>query len=109
MAEVPKQKAKDVIQKFNSELLEQLPLEDTRFFAKTYQAKLIPLGSGDVIQQEKSTRSDKVSYYLNSIVIPGAHIFLPKLLEVMKECDNIAVAKLADDINKALQESGSYS
>ena len=105
MTRVSKQRANEVIQQFNVELLEQLPLDNTIFFAKVYGANLIPPGEGDIIQQ-KATRSEKVSYYLNCVVQPGAHIFLPELLKVMEQSGNISVSQLADDISKELRESG---
>ena len=107
MAGVSKQRANEVIQKFNVELLEQLPLDNTIFLGKLYQANLIPPGEDGVIQQ-KPTRSDKVSYYLRNVVQPGADLFLPELLKVMKLSGNLSVIKLAEDIDKALLESGNY-
>ena len=94
---------KDVVISFYCELIEILPLEDKKFFAKLYQKNLLPLGSGGVIEELK-TRQDKVTYFLNSIVIPSPETFLPKLLEVMdtKECDNLAVNSLAKKIETML-------
>ena len=89
--------ASDAIQLFNVELLRQLPLENDIFFAMAKQAGLFPLDTSDSIAAEP-TRSNKVSYFLQHVVEPGAEECLPKLLNVMKDSKVANVVRLADDI-----------
>ena len=99
--------AKVAITKFNVKLLEQLPLDDTTFFAMAKQADLFPLNTGDSIAAEP-TRAKKVSYFLQHVVEPGAEEYLPKLLKVMKESKVANVVTLADHI-EATMRIGRYT
>ena len=90
----------EAIKQFNVELLNQLPLENDIFFAMAKKADLFPLNTGDSIAA-KSTRAEKVSYFLQYVVEPGAEHYLPKLLKVMKESKVVNVVKLADKIQAA--------
>ena len=90
----------EAIKQFNVELLCQLPLENNIFFAMAKQADLFPLNTGNSIAA-KFTRAEKVSYFLQHVVKPGAEQYLPKLLKVMKESEFANVVKLADDIQAA--------
>ena len=92
--------AGNVIKQFNVKLVHQLPLEDAIFFAMAKHAGLFPLDTGGFIAS-KPTRAEKVSYFLQHIVEPGAEEYLPKLLKVMKESGFANVARLADDIQAA--------
>ena len=92
--------ARDAITLFNVKLIQQLPLENDLFFAMAKQAGLFPLDTSDSIAA-MSTRAQKVSYFLQHIVEPGAEEYLPKLLKVMKESGFANVARLADDIQAA--------
>ena len=94
---------KDVIKKFDVELLQQLPLDDTLFCAMARRADLFPLNTEGHIRA-KPTRADKVDYFLQNIIKPGADEYLPKLLEVMRKCDYANVVKLADNIQAALAQ-----
>ena len=93
--------AEDAIKKFNVELLEKLPLEDVIFFAKAKTANLFPLGTADSIEA-KPTRAEKVAYFLQHVVEPGAKEYLPKLLIVMKDSKNDTVVELAGKIEAAM-------
>ena len=99
--------AKVAFTKFNVKLLEQLPLDDTTFFAMAKQADLFPLDTGDSIAAEP-TRAKKVSYFLQHVVEPGAEEYLPKLLKVMKESKVANVVTLADHI-EATMRLGRYT
>ena len=92
--------AREAIKRFNVELIQQLPLENDIFFIMTKQADLFPLDTGDFIAA-KSTRAQKVSYFLQHVVEPGAEEYLPKLLNVMKESKIDNVVRLADEIQAA--------
>ena len=92
--------AKDAIRQFNVKLHEQLPMDDSVFFAMAKQANLFPLDTGNSIAAEP-TRAKKVFYFLQHVVEPGAEQYLPKLLKVMKESEVANVVKLADDIQAA--------
>ena len=89
--------AKKILRNHKIQLLEILPLERELFLASLDVAELLPNGSGADIRA-KSTRNKKVSYFLEEIVIPGADVFLPKLIDVMEKSDDLAVKKLAKDM-----------
>ena len=97
--------AKDALQKFKVELLQELPLEDPLFFARVKQADLFPLDTVDSITAAK-TRANKVDCFLDHVE-PVADAYLPKLLEVMRESKIANVMRLADDIQAAIR-SGKY-
>ena len=67
------------------------------FLAKLENSQLLPNGSGAHIQR-KSTRAEKVSYFLDYVVIPGANVYLPKLMNVMEQSDDLTVKALANDM-----------
>ena len=92
--------ARDAITQFNTQLVQQLPLENDIFFAMAKQAYLFPLDTGESIAA-KSTRAQKVNYLLRHVVEPGAEEYLPKLLKVMKDSKVVNVVRLADDIQSA--------
>ena len=64
------------------------------------QDGLFPLDTGDSIAA-KSTRAQKVTYFLQHVVEPGAEEYLPKLLKVMRDSKVTNVVGLADDIHAA--------
>ena len=101
-----KKSAKDAIRQFSVELLEQLPLDDVKFFAMTRRAGLFPLDTYDSTAAEP-TRAKKVAYFLQHVVEPGAEEYLPKLLSVMKESKVANLVRLADDI-EAVTGIGMY-
>ena len=101
-----KKSAKDAIIQFSVELLEQLPLEDVKFFAMARRAGLFPLDTYDSTAAEP-TRAKKVAYFLQHVVEPGAEEYLPKLLSVMKESEVANLVRLADDI-QAVTGIGMY-
>lgn len=92
---------KNVVNKFYLKLIKKLPLEDKVFFGMLFENGLLPLGSGGIIEELK-TRHEKASYLLDKIVLPSPKGHLPKLLKVMKECDDFGVQDLADDIEAKL-------
>ena len=94
--------AKDAIKKFNVKLLEELPLENPIFFGMCKTADLFPLGTADGIAA-KPTRADKVAYFLQHVVEPGADDYLPKLLKVMKDSKFDNVVELAGKIEAAMK------
>ena len=87
----------DAIREFNVKLLEILPLDNPMFFGMANKAKLFPLGTDNQIQA-RLTRADKVTYFIQHVLMPGAKEYLPILLKVMKESEAPNVVKLADDI-----------
>ena len=92
--------ARDAITQFNAQLVQQLPLEDDIFFAMAKNAYLFPLDTGESIAA-KSTRFQKVYYFLQHVVEPGAEEYLPKLLKVMRDSKVANVVRLADAIQTA--------
>ena len=99
--------ARDAITHFNTRLLEQLPLESGVFFAMVKQASLFPRDSADRIAK-LSTRPEKVSYFLQHVIEPEADVYLPTLLGVMKESEDLSVVRLANEI-EAEMESGIFA
>ena len=70
------------------------------------RAGLFPLNTGDSIAA-MPTRAEKVAYFLQHVVEPGAEEYLPKLLSVMKESKVANLVRLADDI-QAVTGVGKY-
>ena len=83
-----------------------MPLENPIFFAKARKADLFPLDTADGIAA-KPTRAEKVTYFLQHVVEPGADDYLPKLLKVMKHSKIDNVVNLAGKI-EATAELGKY-
>ena len=94
--------AKKAVIKFKVELLQELPLEQPLFFAMAERAGLFPLTTNESIKA-KETRGHKVEYFLDYVVMPGADVYLPQLLRVMRESEVGNVIRLADDIQATLQ------
>ena len=91
---------KEAIKEYYVELLDKLPLDDEKFFGMVKGADLFPLDTGDNIKA-KPTRAEKVAYFLQHVIEPGADLYLPRLLTVMKESKVIVLIKLAEDIGVA--------
>ena len=91
--------AKGIIKHHKGQLLEKLPLEREQFLTKLENSELLPNSSGTHIRT-KITREEKVSYFLEYIVIPGADDHLPKLINVMEQSDDLAVKRLGSDMRK---------
>ena len=83
------------------DLVLHLPLyDDSIFFAGLYSANLLPLDFGNKIRAE--TRADKVLCFLD-LIMPGADIYLPKLLEVMADSGAADVMQFAAKIAQQLE------
>ena len=70
------------------------------------KANLFPLGIADDIVA-KPTRKEKVFYFLQQVVEPGANDYLPKLLKVMKDSNVDNVVNLANEIQATI-DPGKY-
>ena len=92
----------DAIKKFRVKLLKELPLEMPLFFATLGEAGLFPEET-DMSIKAKEARIDKVDYFLDHVVRPGADYYLPKLITVMRESEFENLQVLADDIQVSLQ------
>ena len=99
--------AGDVIKQFSVELVSQLPLENDVFCAMAKTADLFPLDTGDSIAAEP-TRAKKVTYFLQHVVEPGAEVYLPKLLKLMKDSKVTNLIRLTDEI-QAAADQGMYT
>ena len=51
---------------------------------------------------EIQTRAQKVTHFMSHIVLPGAQIYLPKLVEVMELCDDLVVRDFAERMKTAM-------
>ena len=91
------QSVEDILKHHKVKLLTILPLEDEIFLAKLGEANLLPRDSGASIRS-KSTRAEKVSYFLLHVVEPAPEIYLNLLIGVMENTDDLAVKKLANDM-----------
>ena len=91
--------ANNIIRHHKVELIKILPLEQEIFLAKLERVSLLPEGSGASIRA-KSTRADRVSYFLQHVVEPAPHIYLDLLIGVMERSDDLAVNKLAGDMKR---------
>lgn len=94
--------AKDVIRKFYVRLLQELPLSDASFVAMVKKANLFPKNSYARMQAKK-TNDEKVNYFLRRVVLPGADVYLPQLLQVMEKSSHLNVSSLAKDIQQQLR------
>jgi len=90
-----------IIKSYKVKLLRILPLEREIFLAMLEEANLLPEGTGATIRT-KNERDARVSYLLQYVVEPAADIYLPKLIEVMEKSDDLAVQRLASEINESL-------
>ena len=93
--------ARKILKDHKLQLLEVLPLENELFLGKLGAVNLLPENSGVYIRA-KSIKAEKVSYFLEYVVEPAADIYLPILLSVMEKSDNLAVKRLANDMNTQL-------
>ena len=99
--------AGDVIKQFSVELVRQMPLENDVFCAMAKTADLFPLDTGYSIAAEP-TRAKKVTYFLQHVVEPGAEVYLPKFLKLMKDSKVTNLVRLTDEI-QAAADQGLYT
>ena len=99
--------ATSVIRNYNRELVTKLPLDNEIFLSMLKEANLLSFNYGESIRQ-LPTRSEKVAYYLQHAIEPGAEDILPILLNVMKKCNDLIVRKLADDMQAALKSGNIF-
>ena len=55
------------------------------------------------IAAEHSSRAKKVAYFFQHVAEPGADLYLPKLLEVMKDFDDDNVNVLGDELQGVME------
>ena len=82
-----KMSAEDAIKNFGVDLLKELPLDDPIFLDMVDRAGLLGLNYKATIEA-KSTRAEKVAFFKSKVLEPGADRQLPKLLDVMDECND---------------------
>lgn len=99
--------AANVLKYYEVKLLKRLPLESDIFLAELNKMNLLPRDTRSSIQA-KRTREKKVSYFIHHVIKPGAHIFLPQLVFVMEQSDDLAVRKLAKKMSKKLNSGSLY-
>ena len=92
---------KDALKHFGEYLLKVLPLDSAMFLAQMNKPKfnLLPLSSKAMIRA-LPTRADKVSFFIERVLESNPDLRLPALLDVMEECDDIAVQTLSRDIRE---------
>ena len=94
--------AKDIIKKFNVKLLQKLPLDEEIFFGMEKNSESASWGNAENIAAEP-TRAKKVAYFLQHVAEPAADLYLPKLLEVMKDFDDDNVNVLGDELQGVIE------
>ena len=99
--------ATNVLNYYEVKLLQKLPLESDIVLAKLNKMNLLPRDTRPTIRA-KRTREKKVSYFIHHVIKPGAVIFLPLLVSVMEQWDDLAVRKLAKKMNKKLNSGLLY-
>ena len=95
------QEMKHILKKFYVELHDKLLLENAKFCALLYANDLLPGGNLETTN-EIQTRVHKVTYFMSHIVLPGAQIYVPKLVEVMELCDDLVVRDFAERMKTAM-------
>ena len=93
--------ASEAIKTFNVRLIQEVPLDNTMFFAMAKSAGLFPLDTEDCIMAQ-DTNTKKVTYLLRHVVKRGPDHYLPVLLQVMKDSGVSNVVELANDIEAAI-------
>ena len=89
--------ASEAIKTFYVKLIQEVPLDNTVFFAMAKSAGLFPLNTEDCVMAQE-TNAKKVTYLLRHVVERGPDQYLPLLLQVMKDSGVSNVVKLANDI-----------
>ena len=95
------QEMKRILKKFYVELHDKLPLENAKFCVLLYANDLLPGGNLETTN-EIQTRAHKVTHFMSHIVLSGAQIYLPKLVEVMELCDDLVVRDFAERMKTAI-------
>ena len=97
--------ASEAIKIFYLKLIQEVPLDNTVFFAMAKSAGLFPLDIEDCVMAQE-TNTKKVTYLLRHVVERGPDEYLPLLLQVMKKSGVSNVVKLANDIEITM--AGTY-
>jgi len=92
-------KAKDILKNFGEQLLAILPLERETLLARLAKENLLPDNTGSSIREAK-TRTKKVDYFLQHVVNSAPNFYLPILIDVMEQYDELAVKQLACDMKE---------
>ena len=97
--------ASEAIKTFYVRLIQEVPLDNTVFFAMAKSAGLFPLDTEDCVMAQE-TNTKKVTYLLRHVVERGPDQYLPLLLQVMKDSGVSNVVKLANEIEISM--AGTY-
>jgi len=96
--------SKNNLMHHKDELLQILPLERETFLMKFAAANLLPEGSGEIIRSINK-RKERVLYLLEHVVEPAVNVYLPMLIDVMQNSDDIAVKNLARNMQEYKEPS----
>ena len=98
--------AKDIFQKYYSQLVKMLPMDDSMFVAELYSQDVLTHEDKRVIMSQ-STTADKVVVFLDRVIAPsiiaGYDEKFYKLLECMEHYELTVIRELAKSINAALR------
>ena len=90
----------EIIQRFYSDLVKVLPLNDAGFRSELFTAGLLPGNLKSEIKS-KSTQAEKVEHFLDYGIMNDSTNF-HKLISVMEALNNDSVQKLAERMKAAL-------
>ena len=99
---------KDSYHKFYPQLLESLPMTDSRFRAALVQKRMFP---GDLLNQvaAKDTRAEKNEHFLHTEIFTALNIGntdpFTSLLEVMESFGDQTLKKLAEDMKRYISRN----
>ena len=92
-----------ILQKFYEKLIGSLPMKDTKFTASLYSAGLLP-GDLKAEVESKSTTAKAAAYFLDYGIKNKQSEDFGKLLEVMQKSEFSNMKKLAEEIQKEIDE-----
>jgi len=95
---------KTVFNRFYSQLVQALPMNDVRFTAALYSANLLPGDTKDLVNS-KPTTAAKAAQFLDFIIkSPVANESFDDFMKVMEDSEYDYVRKLAKRIRRELEE-----
>ena len=86
-SKITEMSAEEILRKFDNKLCSTLPLDDPNFLEILENCEILPEGSRDKIQAEK-TKANKADYYFQHIMKTSTDLYLPKLLKAMEDYNN---------------------
>ena len=76
--------SEDVFKKYGIKLCKALPMDDPIFLITLENHDILPGGSRDKLETQK-TKAEKANYYIQHVIKTSADLYLPKLLQAMEQ------------------------